>query len=225
LKLRQLVGRLRPSVWSGWPDRAYQRNRYQQRLSAVQQHLIECLETAPRDSLRILSLCAGDGRDVVSVLRSHPRRTNVSAWLVEIDRRSVAIGMQNVESAGLVDSVRFLNEDATDYATYANIPPSHITLACGVWGHVPTQERASFVHAIACLCQPGGSVIWTRGVSKGMDRLHQILSHFTPACWEEVRVSLTPDKGFAVATHRYCGPLIERPTGGRIFNFERAAGH
>lgn len=224
MQVRQLVRRLGWRVWSDWPEQAYQHPRYQQRLAAVQQHLAECLDLAPLGSVRILSMCAGDGRDVIGVLDSHPRRKDVVAWLVELDRQSVALGVRKAANAGLTHTVNFIYGDATDYATYQHIAPANIVLVCGVWGHVPVHERAFFVRAIATLCKPNGTVIWTRGVSLGMDRLREIQSHFAGSPWEEVRVSLTDDQKWAVATHRYCGPWLALPVSGRIFNFQRNAG-
>ena len=218
---------LRPfgsSVWSGWPQDAYRREPYLQRLRAVQAHLAECLDCAPHGAVRILSLCAGDGRDVIGVLQSSPRRNDVDAWLVELDRQSVADGMRHLRASGLEKVVNFINADATEYATYKNLVPCDITLVCGIWGHVPGNERARLVRALASFCNPGGSVIWTRGISKGKSRLNDIQSQFGGSSWENVRLSFTPDEEWAVGTHRYRGPSLEKPASGRIFNFRRNAG-
>ena len=225
MKLRQLVRRLRPSGWSGWPEKAYRRDRYQQRLLAVQEHLAECLDFALHSPVQILSICAGDGRDVIGVLRSHPRPKNAAAWLVELDRQSVAAGVRHATSVGLEHAVTFLNDDATDFATFTNIPPSDIVLVCGVWGHVPVAERARLVRALAAFCKPNGAAIWTRGLTLGLAQLREIQSQFVGPSWEEVRLQFTPDNRWGVATHRYRGPPVERPTSGRIFNFQCTAGH
>jgi len=224
MKLQQWLHRSRSSAWSRWPEEAYKQERYQQRLLTVQEHLAECLEAVPIGSVHITSMCAGDGRDVTGVLRSHPRRKDVSARLVELDRRSVAIGVRRSIDAGLEHAVTFLNKDATAYATYKDIGPADIVLVCGVWGHVPTHERARLVRAITSLCKPGGAVIWTRGVSNGVARLHEIQSLFSRSSWVEVRLSVTSDRNWAVTTYRYCGPPRELPDSGQIFHFQRSAG-
>ena len=89
---------------------------------------------------------------------------------------------------------------------------------------MPPEERSRLVGAIASLCKPGGMVIWTRGLKTGMSRLHQIKSLFVETAREEVRLSFTSDKKWAVATHRYHGPTQELPGSGRIFHFQRCAG-
>ena len=44
------------------------------RLELVQGHLHAELEHAPAGGIRLISLCAGQGRDVIGVLAGHPRR-------------------------------------------------------------------------------------------------------------------------------------------------------
>ena len=223
--LRQwLRRRLSPGTWNGWPEKAYQQDRYRQRLAAVQNHLTECLDLAPGGPVRIISVCAGDGRDAISVLSSHQRRHDVSAWLIEQDRQSVLDGMGRAARVGLANTVTFLNDDATDYATYQRIVPADIVLLCGVWGHVPASERVLLVRALTTLCKARGMVIWTRGISKGLERLHEIQAMFATSSWEQSRVSFTSDKKWAVVIHRYLGLPNELPSSGRLFHFRTGAG-
>jgi hypothetical protein len=224
-RLRQWIARGAGRTWTGWPARAYERSGSQQRLAAVQVHLADCLDSAATGRVRVLSMCAGDGRDVIGVLESHPRKRDAVAWLVEMDQKSVALGVGRATDAGLAGTINFLRGDATDSATYRNVAPGDIVLVCGVWGHVPSDERASLVSSLAALCRPGGAVIWTRGVRRGMERLHEIQAHFSGSCWQELRVSITPDQKWAVATYRYQGPsralAIDQP----IFHFQIGSGH
>jgi Putative methyltransferase len=225
IRLRQwLRGRLSSNTWTGWPERAYQQDRYQHRLAAVQEQLADAIDRAPGGPVRIISPCAGDGRDLINVLRLHPRRDDVSAWLVEKDSRSVVEGKRRAANDGLADIVQFVSDDATDYATYRPIIRADIVLLCGVWGHVPASERTQLVCALTSFCKAGGMVIWTRGAGKGMIRLQQIQSLFASPLWQQVRANLTPDKNWAIVTHRYCGPPMELPTSGRIFHFRTGAG-
>jgi hypothetical protein len=224
MKLRQRLRRIRSRSWAGWPAEAYMRERFQQRLLAVQQHLRTNLDEAPAGPIKLISLCAGDGRDVISVLRTHERRRDVSAWLVELDRQSVAAGIRDSSIAGLQDAVHFVNADATDFVTYMGMAPVDIVLACGVWGHVPMHQRESLVGALAALCKPRGAVTWTRGVSCGITRLNQIEIQFARPKWECVQTTITADKKWAVATYRYAGLPVELPRAGRIFDFQRHAG-
>ncbi|HEX3922635.1 MAG TPA: hypothetical protein VHY31_10150 [Streptosporangiaceae bacterium] len=55
------------------------------RLRRVQAWLARALDRAPPGPLRLVSLCAGQGHDVIGVLPGHPRRDDVRAVLIEAD--------------------------------------------------------------------------------------------------------------------------------------------
>jgi len=224
MRLRQWFRHLGPGLWSDWPQRAYKQRRYQQRLAAVQAHLFDCLNAAPAGQVRVISVCAGDGRDLLGVLEIHQRRNDVAAWLIEQSAQSVNAGAARASALGLADAVNFLHADATLYATYQGIAPADIVLFCGVWGHVPAHERISVIRALACLCKPDGVVIWSRAIAKGLERLEQIQSLFRAPPWERTALTSTPDKTWAIATHRYCGPAADLPSEGQIFRFSTGAG-
>lgn len=225
MKLREWFGRRSGrGAWNGWPESAYRQAPYQQRLLAVQDHLAAALNAAPAGPVNLISICAGDGRDVIGVLQSHSRRGDVTSWLVEQDGQSVADGFEHAARAGLQNSIHFVHGDATVYETYADIAPANVVLLCGVWGHVPISERPDLVRALAAVCRPTGSVVWTRGVSKGIRRLHEIQAQFAKPAWEQVRVSVVGNGHWAIATQRFNGPPAELPRRGQIFHFRTGAG-
>jgi hypothetical protein len=203
---------------------SYQRVGYRKRLAAVQEHFAKCLDEAPAGPVRVVSICAGDGRDVMGVLATHPRRDDVKAWLVELDAASVAAGREKRTAAGLTDIVTFVHGDATDFATYWNILPCDVVLVCGVLGHVRPDEREMLVEKLAAFCKPGGYVIWTRGVKRGMARYRAFQDLFESRSFERAHESLTADGHWGVSTYRYVGPEVAAPTKGRVFHFERKAG-
>jgi hypothetical protein len=97
-------------------------------------------------------------------------------------------------------------------------------VVCGVWGHVPPDERLMFVQALAKFCKPGAAVVWSRGVDRGQARYTDIQNLFEQNSFERVRDSVTSDDKWAICTHRYVGPFNEVPAAGRIFNFHRKSG-
>lgn len=218
------IARAGKSTWSNWPQQAYERPSYRSRLGAVEQHLTEALDLAPKGEITIISLCAGDGRDVIDAVGVHPRRRDVAAWLVEADAKLVAAGIALARGTGLQKAVRFLQADATSYATYRDISCADVVMLCGVWGHVPPQERAAVVRACSMLCQKGGHVVWTRGVRLGSGRFDEIRAEFSGREWSEVRTTITPDAKWAVATNCLTASPATRPTSGTIFHFQTAAG-
>jgi hypothetical protein len=214
----------RSNHWNGWSDSAYRKQSYQHRLLLVQQHLSECLDNAPPGIIRIVSLFAGDGRDVLGVINTHPRRSDVLATFIEQSSPAVASGFRRAAELGLASATTFLNKDATEYEAVQGITPANIILLCGVWGHVPHDDRAQLIQAVTSLCTPNGRLIWTRGISKGIAKLEQIEGLFARTQWEKVQIRITPGNQWAVATYRFLGTPLPRPKSGQIFHFMTCAG-
>ncbi len=61
------------------------------RLRSVQRHLSRAIGQAAAGPVRLVSLCAGQGHDVLGVLAGHPRRDEVAAVLVEADPRNAEL--------------------------------------------------------------------------------------------------------------------------------------
>src|SRR6202167_1391723 len=127
----------------------------------VQGHLRAELERAPAGDVRLISLCAGQGRDVIGVLTGHPRRDDVRARLVELDGRNVALARQAAQGAGL-HGVEVLQADAGITDACAGAVPAQIVVACGIFGNLTDSDIQATVAALPSLCAPGALVFWTR---------------------------------------------------------------
>src|SRR6204780_1971721 len=127
----------------------------------VEGHLRAELERAPAGDVRLISLCAGQGRDVIGVLTGHPRRDDVRARLVELDERNVALARQAAQVAGL-HGVEVLQADAGITDACAGAVPAQIVVACGIFGNISDRDIQSTVAALPSLCGPGALVLWTR---------------------------------------------------------------
>ena len=68
--------------WYAWHD-DYDRpdGGMARRLSWVQDRIRAALDEVPPGPVRVISLCAGQGRDLIGVLADHPRRGDVTARL------------------------------------------------------------------------------------------------------------------------------------------------
>src|ERR1700722_14671522 len=71
------------------------------RLRRVQDHLRVLLDRQPPGPGPLISLCAGQGRNVVGVLAGHQRAADVRARLVELDLRNVEYARRAAAAAGL----------------------------------------------------------------------------------------------------------------------------
>ncbi len=97
------------------------------RLAIVQDELRKALSRRPAGPIRLLSICAGHGRDVIPVLADHPRQQDVSAILVEIDPENAAAARQAASAAGLAN-VAAVEADAALTDSYAGHLPADILL-------------------------------------------------------------------------------------------------
>jgi hypothetical protein len=70
------------------------------RLQRVRFHLSRAVGQAPAEPVRLVSLCAGQGHDVVGVLPGHPRRDDVHAVLIE-EVAFDALGTETLTGVGV----------------------------------------------------------------------------------------------------------------------------
>jgi hypothetical protein len=107
-------------------------------------------------------MCAGDGRDVLGVLRDHPRAADVRARLVELNPTLVRRGRARAARYRL-EGVEFRREDASTTTAYTGAVPADLLLACGIFGNVTDADVRTTVDHLSELSGPGATVIWTRG--------------------------------------------------------------
>jgi hypothetical protein len=149
--------------WVEWHTRAYDdpSSALSARLHRVRWHLSRAIDQAPAGPLRLVSLCAGQGRDVVGVLPGHPRRDEVSAVLVEFDARNAEVARRRAAEAGL-RLVEVRRADASRAAAYADALPADVLLLCGIFGNISDSDVKRMIEAAPALCAAEATVIWTR---------------------------------------------------------------
>jgi hypothetical protein len=187
------------------------------RLELVQGHLRAELGHAPAGDLRLISLCAGQGRDVIGVLAGHPRRDDVRARLVEVNERNVAAARQAVRAAGL-DGVELLQADAGTTDACVGAVPAQIVLVCGIFGNITDSDIQATVAALPSLCAPGALVLWTRH-RRPPDLTPAIRSWFTEAGFREEAFDISQDGFMSVGAHRLTGDPAPLTPGQRLFTF------
>ncbi len=189
----------------------------QRRLAIVQHRLRDALDACPPGPVRVISMCAGQGRDVVGTLDGHARRGDVSALLVELDARNVAFARGAARAAGL-DGVRVVCGDASTTAAYVDAVPADVVLACGIFGNVSDEDVARTVAMLPALCAPAATVIWTRH-RKPPDLTVSIREWFVDAGFEDVAFDTTPDTFLGVGTARLTAEPHTYVPGARMFSF------
>ena len=190
----------------------------QRRLAIVQQHLRDALDRSPAGPIRIVSVCAGQGRDLLGVLPDHPRGSDVVARLVELDPRNVALARRAVDESR-VSGVELVVDDASMTSAYEGAVPANVLLVCGVFGNISDDDIAHTVACLPSLCAAGASVIWTRH-RRPPDLTPRIRGWFGAAGFEELRFDTAVDALFAVGSHRLSGAPTPFTPGTRLFSFE-----
>lgn len=186
------------------------------RLRVVQDKIRAALDGCPPGPLRIISLCAGQGRDLLPVLADHPRAADVTARLVELDPRNSQIAEQMSKAAGL-HQVEVVTADAALTDHYQGMAPADIVLACGLFGNITDEDIKHTIASCRQLCATGGTIIWTRGRT-APDKVPSICDWFREHDFDLQWLS-EPDAGFGVGVHRYTGVSRPPTPGVRMFSF------
>lgn len=187
------------------------------RLNVVQRHLAAALDRCDAGTISILSMCAGQGRDLFGVLDRHPRAPDVTARLVELDDRNVEIASGR---AARLDSsrVEVVQGDAGVTDAYAGIAPAAIVLACGVFGNISDSDVKATVATLPSLCNAGATVIWTRH-RRSPDLTPTIRGWFTEAGFQEDAFEALAGTSVGVGAHHLVGQPRALEPGRRLFNF------
>ena len=196
------------------------------RLGKVRTQISNCLNACPTGEIRVVSVCAGDGRDLLGALMDHPRALDVRARLVELDERLVESGRAAADAVGLAEQLEFFNGDATRSSAYEGIAPAHLVIVCGVFGHVSEVQTHRLVQNLPFLCKSGGFVVWTRRLNEQEGARHTatIRTLLHESAFEEVCFEVTPEGKFAVSTYRYLGESLPLPNDQHLFDFSEFAG-
>lgn len=203
--------------WHEWHDSYNSPDSYlSRRLALVQERLRLALDTAPPGPLTALSLCAGQGRDLIGVLADHPRGPEVRARLVELDERNVADATRAAQEAGL-PGVEVVAGDASSTDQYADLAPADLVLLCGVLGNITDPDVERLLDHCTALCRTGGTVVWTRN-RKAPDLVPQICAWLEERGFERLWVS-DPALTASVGAHRFTGENRQLPPGQRMFDF------
>jgi hypothetical protein len=187
------------------------------RLNEVKRQLGHVLDVVAPGPVRLLSMCAGQGRDVIDVLASHPRSRDVTARLVEFDPANVAYATSRAAEIGRTD-IEIVCGDASTTDAYQGIVPAEILLVCGVFGNISEQDMARTILLLPSLSAPGAYVIWTRH-RRPPDLTGYIRSSFERTGFVEVVFTAPEDFVFTVGTQRLAREPEGYLRGRQLFTF------
>jgi hypothetical protein len=187
-----------PRDWVGW-HRAYDdpASQLSQRLVAVTAVVRAALDRAAPGPIRVVSLCAGEARDLADAAAGHPRAVDLVGCVVELDPTLADRARQRL--AGLAVHVR--NADAANPASFADQLPADLLLLVGIFGNVVDDDIAQTVRAVPALTRPGATVVWTRH-RQAPDVTPRIRAWFDEIGCEQLSFDSAGPAGFAVGAER-----------------------
>jgi len=189
------------------------------RLLVVQDLIARALDERPPGPVRVISMCAGQGRDLLTVARRHRRGDDLAGRLVENDRRNVDAARVAIAEAG-IPALEVVEADAGRSDAYIGATPADLVLACGIFGNVSDDDVKATAEFMPALCAPDAWVIWTRA-PRGDDILQRIEGWFDDAGFDPRALVVGEGDLFGVGAAQFRGPPVDARPGVRLFDFFR----
>jgi hypothetical protein len=198
-----------------WHDRYDDTASSLPRRLAIVQGILDVELNARSGPVRVLSLCAGDGRDVLGTLAERSDAGRVSVALVELHPELVR---RATRSAGDVEArVEVIAADAGCSSTYGGLAtvPADVVLLVGVLGNISESDVAKTLAALPALCAPGATVVWTRmrSLDGAADFVTPVREGLATAGFTEKNIGALDDRDDPAAVGR--GPLRRAAHGAR----------
>ncbi|MFG2042159.1 methyltransferase domain-containing protein [Dactylosporangium sp. NPDC048998] len=195
------------------------------RLEIVQHNLWRALDDAPYDpdgTRRLISICSGEGRDVLPVLAKHDSGRSVRALLVELDPTLSQRARATAADLGL-PGVEVATADAGTIDVYLGAGPAQVIIACGVFGNISSEDIQRTIATLPALLAPGGIVIWNRGLlENGDDPSLEVRTWFDEHGFAELSFTSPAGSRNRVGMHQLSIHPAETPSaapGMRMFAF------
>lgn len=205
--------------WTAWNNRYDDPSNWLvQRLRTVQHQLDTALTEALPGPISIISVCAGQGRDLIEVLATHHRLPDVTAVLVELDLPSVQAGQELARAANVASRVDLRAGDASNTDAFLDCAPADVVLVCGVFGNITDSDIEGFIKThLTALTRTNGTVIWTR-TRRAPDLVPDVCRWFADASFQQQWLS-DPDLSFGVGRHTFLGEATTYRAGQPMFTF------
>jgi hypothetical protein len=215
-----MTGDSAPGHWIEW-HRGYdvEDGPLARRLAIVQRQVERAIVARRRDQrpIRILSLCSGDGRDLIGPVARTAAGRRVQGRLIELDEHLAGDARTAITSAGL-GGLEVRQGDAGITSAYAGAVPADLLLVCGVFGNISDADIERTVRALPTLCAEGATVIWTRH-RREPDRTPAIRRWFRAAGFRHRGFFQVADSPSSVGVERFVGTPEPFRDAERLFEF------
>lgn len=189
------------------------------RLLVVIDLLGVALDALPDGPVRFVSLCAGQGADILTIAEQHPRGADLIGRLVELDPRNVVAARDRI-AASRLEGIEVVEADASRSDAYAGAVPADLVVACGIFGNISLDDIERTVRFLPSLCAPGAHVVWTRHPREEgvIDRIEAWLAD---SGFERDALVIAADATYGVGSAHLSGPPRPLPPGEHLFTFIR----
>lgn len=197
--------------WSAWHD-AYDdpESSLARRLVVVRRRIGEAFDRSRPGPIRVLSMCAGDARDLLGTVQHHARASDVRGRLVELDDVLAARAR-----ARAPERIEVLTADAGHADAYEGVVPADVLMCCGVFGHLSDEDVVRTIRSWRMLCGHGATIIWTRGGPRRDDVRRWVAD---AGFFEEIAFD-GPPEAYGVGVARLTASPYPYRSGERIFTF------
>ena len=189
------------------------------RLGQVQAYIRATLDQI-RGQAKVLSLCAGDGHDVLQVLAERDDSSRIKTTLIELHPVLARRAREFAANAELAE-VTVRSVDAGDTAAYADAVPADLVIMIGIFGNISTEDLRRTIMTAPQLCRPGAVMLWSRGTS-GSEANSLVRGWLTDAGFVELdyrEFDQAEGERAALGSARYVGPPQPLITGRQMFTF------
>jgi Putative methyltransferase len=187
------------------------------RLGVIRRWITRTLDNVEPGPARVVSLCAGQGRDLIGAVADHPRRDDVVARLVELDSHNAKVARDLARAEGL-SAFDIVTGNASNTSAFTGAVPADLVLVCGVFGNISDADIERTVVHLPALAAPGATVIWTRH-RLPPDMTPSLRRWFTEAGFEELAFEVLPAGVQSVGVHRLVVPPLPFETDLKLFEF------
>jgi Methyltransferase domain len=218
---RHTHGTIQAMDWDNWHKLYETSEDFRTRLRMVCQQISAVLDRCPDGPIRIISICAGDGRDVLEAVSEHHRCGDVQAFLLDNHAASLERGQRSAEKASMSENLHFMNADASLASSFTGLGHADLVLISGVLGHLDHADVPRLITKLPMLVKKGGSVIWTRHLKlhDGGKQIPSIRKMFLKSHFQETFFGCASPEGFVVVCDRFCGNQTPLDGGQRLFDF------
>ena len=214
----------RRPYWSMWHARYdMEGHPVQRRLATVQRAIRDFLDRRAGEDLVVISVCSGEGRDILGALADYPGRAAVRGRLIDIEPANTEVARARAAEIGL-HRLEVVTGDASVTTAYEGAVPADLVLVCGVLGCLSNDDIENTVELLPQLCAADATVIWTRHRRKP-DQTPEIRRWFRDGGFEEQSFeSGVPGSRFfwSVGVFNFRGKPQQLQHGLRLFTFGSA---